>query len=321
MYGDGGQSGFGAGVEAQRFNTFTGQANDVNFRSGNPLFWCVATGPIVSSPEFSQFYPPVISDPVNPGTIFQGSNSVWRTQDWAGNQAFLEANCPEFTTSSADPACGDFVRIGNGVPSTSLTSSAWGNRSGGATAAIARNIGSTGTLWGATQTGRVFWSANGGNAAAGSVVWERLDLSSAASPGRFVSGIAPVTTNQNIAIVSYSGYAFNTPAQPGHVYVVTRTGTSTAIWSDFSFNLPDFPITSLALDTASPISPTGLVIYAGSDFGVMRYIDGSGVWTLAGTGLPQVECAGLTILVPQRKLWVATHGRSVWEMLLPGGTD
>ena len=321
MYGDGGQSGFGAGVEAQRFNTFTGQANDVNFRSGNPLFWCVATGPIVSSPEGSQFYPPVISDPVNPGTIFQGSNSVWRTQDWAGNQAFLEANCPEFTTSSADPACGDFVRIGNGVPSTSLTSATWGNRAGGFTAAIARHVGDNHTLWAATQTGRVFFSNNGGNAAAGSVVWERLDLSSAASPGRFVSGIAPVPNNPNIAIVSYSGYTFNTPGQPGHVYVVTRTGVSTAIWSDFSFNLPDFPITGVALDTASPISPTGLVIYASSDFGVMRYIDGSGVWTLAGTGLPQVECAGLTILVPQRKLWVATHGRSAWELPLPGSHD
>ncbi len=33
------------------------------------------------------------------GTIFEGSQSVWRTQDWAGDQAFLEANCPEFTTS------------------------------------------------------------------------------------------------------------------------------------------------------------------------------------------------------------------------------
>ena len=38
MYGDGGQSGFAAGIEARRFNTFTGQAHDGNFRSGNPLF-------------------------------------------------------------------------------------------------------------------------------------------------------------------------------------------------------------------------------------------------------------------------------------------
>ena len=320
MYGDGGQSGFGAGVEAQRFNTFTGQANDVNFRSGNPLFWCIASAPIFNSPESSLFYPPVIADPVNPGTIFEGSFSVWRTQDWGGNQAFLEANCPEFTTSAANPICGDFVRIGNGVPSQSLTSALWGTRSGGNVSFITRDPGNASVLWAATSTGRLFYSANGGNAAAGAVVWERLDQSSANSPGRFITGIAPLP-NTGIALVSYNGYAFNTPAQPGHIYRVFRTGPSTADWTDFSFNLPDFPATACVLDLVSPISPSGLVIYAASDFGVMRYIDASGVWTLAGTGLPQVECSGLTILPSLRHLYVATHGRSIWDLPLPGNID
>ena len=34
-----------------RFNTFTGQANDGNFRGGDPSKWVVITGEIVSSPE------------------------------------------------------------------------------------------------------------------------------------------------------------------------------------------------------------------------------------------------------------------------------
>ena len=59
------------------------------------------------------------------------SFSVWRTQDWGGDQTFLEANCPEFTTSAAQPGCGDFVRIG-GAPTTDLTAAAWGNRGGNA---------------------------------------------------------------------------------------------------------------------------------------------------------------------------------------------
>ena len=114
IYGDGGQSGWNAANSRLRFNTFTGQANDVNFRNGDPSYWVIATGAIVSSPEGSQFYPPIIADPsaANAGSIFQGSQSVWRTQDWGGDQAYLEANCPEFTTSAADPNCGDFVRIG-----------------------------------------------------------------------------------------------------------------------------------------------------------------------------------------------------------------
>ena len=62
-------------------------------------------GQIASSPEGSNFYPPIIADP-NPamaGSIFEGSQSVWRTQDWGGDRDFLEANCPEFTTSARRP--------------------------------------------------------------------------------------------------------------------------------------------------------------------------------------------------------------------------
>ena len=106
IYGDGGQSGFSSANEALRFNTFTGQANDANFRDGDPTKWVIISAPILSSPEASFFYPPIIADPHPawrhdlPGVVL----SVWRTQDWGGNQAYLEANCPEFTTSAVSPA-------------------------------------------------------------------------------------------------------------------------------------------------------------------------------------------------------------------------
>ncbi len=69
---------------------------------------------------------------------------------------------------------GDFVRIGDGVPSASLTSAAWGDRNGGNVAAVERTPSNTGTLWAATTTGRVFISSNA-DAAAGSVHYTRLD--------------------------------------------------------------------------------------------------------------------------------------------------
>jgi hypothetical protein len=123
IYGDGGQSGFNVLNPALQFNSFTSNAHDVNFQNGDPSKWVIASGPIRASGESAQFYSPIIADPASAGTIFEGSLSVWRTQDWAANQAVLEANCPEFTTSSFNPACGDFVRIG---PSgaTNLTASA-----------------------------------------------------------------------------------------------------------------------------------------------------------------------------------------------------
>jgi len=321
MYGDGGQSGFSAGNDALRFNTFTGQANDVNFRNGDPTKWVIGSGPIITSPESSYFYPPVIADPntANPGTIFQGSFSVWRTQDWAGNQAYLEANCPEFTTSAATPTCGDFVPIGPPGQTDLVDSGIYGppvygtDRIGGAVAVLSRstNVRDKGTLWVATGAGRVFITHNA-NAPADQVVWTRIDNTASGSIDRHPTGIYVDPHNANHAWISYSGYNVNTPTELGHVFDVTWNG-AVATWTDISNNLPDFPITSLVRDDA-----TG-DLYAASDFGVMRLQQGSSTWTVAGSGLPMVEVPNLQIVPRARLLYAATHGRSAWVLHLREG--
>ena len=321
MYGDGGQSGFGPANDHLRFNTFTGQANDVNFRNGDPTKWVIGSGPIITSPEASYFYPPVVADP-NPknwGTIFQGSFSIWRTQDWAGNQAFLEANCPEFTTAAATPTCGDFVVIGPPGQTDLVDSGTYGppvygaDRIGGAVSVIQRSTNSkdTGTLWAATGAGRIFITKNADDAAS-SVTWTRIDGTSAVSPSRFPSGIYVDPRNKNHAWVSYSGYNVNTPATPGHVFEVTWNGAA-ATFTDISYNLPDFPITSVVQDDA-----TG-DLYASSDFGVMRLGRHSTTWSVAGGGLPMVEVTKLSIVPSERVLYASTHGRSAWVLRLREG--
>jgi hypothetical protein len=318
MYGDGGQSGFSVGNSALRLNSFTSNAHDVNFQNGDPLKWVIATGPIRASGEGAQFYAPIIADPVSAGTIFQGSLSVWRTQDWAGNQAFLEANCPEFTTSSANPACGDFVAIGP-AGATNLTASVADyrgtTRAGGNVAAVARGTSDTSTLWAATTTGRVFISKNADTAAA-SVTYTRLDSLDLNSPGRFVSGIFVDPANSNHAWVSYSSYSSLTPSTPGHIFSVTYDpNAGTATWTNLDGTLltgfPDFPATSVAFDSVRGD------LYASNDWGVLRRRSGSTDWEVAGTGLPMVEVAGLTIVPSARKLYAATHGRSAWLLTLP----
>jgi hypothetical protein len=313
IYGDGGQSGFSTTNSVLRFNTFTGQASDVNFQNGEPTKWVIATGPIVSSPESSAFYPPIIADPhpSNAKTIYQGSFSVWRTQNWGGDQAYLETNCPEFTTSAAAPNCGDFVRIGP-AGATDLTAAALGTRGGGTMAAISRTTADVGTLWAATSAGRVFISKNA-NAAPTAVTFTRLDSLGTASPGRFVSGIVIDAKNPNHAWIGYGGYNFNTPAQPGHVFsVVHDPNANTATWTSLDgTTLGDLPVNAVAFDDV-----TG-DLYAGSDFGVMRLPSGTTTWVLGGTGLPVVEVAGLTIVPSARKLYAATHGRSGWALTLP----
>jgi hypothetical protein len=311
IYGDGGQSGFNVADDSLRFNTFTGQANDGNFRNGDPTKWVIISAPILSSPEGAYFYPPIIADP-NPakaGSIFQGSLSVWRTQDWGGNRDYLEANCPEFTTSAVQPGCGDFVIIGNGVPSTQLTSAAWGTRSGGAVAWLARAPQNTGTMWAATGAGRVFITDNA-NDPAGSVIWNRVDPSTPA-PSRAVSQIYVDPANAHHAWISYSGYNVNTLATQGHVFEVTWSGSGNATWVDRSYNLPDFPITALVRDDVKGD------LYAASDFGVMKLPNATTTWVVAGSGLPAVEVPGLTIVPSERLLYAATHGRSAWLLQLP----
>jgi hypothetical protein len=312
IYGDGGQSGFDVANPQIRFNTFFNQATDENFRGGDPTKWVVTSGPLYGSGEAAAFYVPIIADPKIGGTQFVGMQSVWRTKANGGNQVFLEANCPEFTTSAANPACGDWVRAGTGLLTTGATGPL--TRGGGTMAAIERTASDTSTLWAATSTGRLYVSKNADADPAASVAYTRIDVQGTnALPNRFVSGIAIDPANPNRAWVSYSGY--NTTigsTTPGHVFeVFFNTASGTATWTDRSYDLLDLPITDVAFDDV-----TGDV-YAASDFGVLRLAKGATSWTVAGDGLPIVETPGLTIVPGARRLYAATHGMGAWYMNLP----
>ncbi|HEU5313979.1 MAG TPA: hypothetical protein VFU08_09145, partial [Candidatus Udaeobacter sp.] len=121
--------------------------------------------------------------------------------------------------------------------------------------------------------------------------------------------------NPNHAWISYSGYNFNTPSQPGHVFDVTyNQGSNDATWTSLDnpggTAFPDFPATDIARDSNGDL-------YVSNDFGVMVLANGSTSWATAGSGLPMVEVAGLTIVPSSRVLYAATHGRSAWKLTLP----
>ena len=319
IYGDGGQSGFNVSNSSVRFNTFFDRYTDANFQNGDSTKWVVISGPLFQ--DTSLFYKPIIADPnpANGGTIFVGERAIWRTQDWGGSQAYLEANCPEFTTSGADPACGDFIQLGGAIGPASpsrLTGTFYGaDRTLGNVAAVARTTADTGTLWAATTTGRVFISKNADNTTADNVTYTRLDSLDANSPGRFVSGISVDPADPNHAWISYGSYSSLTPTTPGHIFSVTyNQGAGTATWTNLDGSgaqmFPDFPATAIARDSNGDL-------YVGNDWGVLRRANGSSDWVVAGTGLPMVEVAGLTIVPSARVLYAATHGRSAWKLTLP----
>src|SRR4030095_3879487 len=105
-----------------------------------------------------------------------------------------------------------------------------------------------------------------------------------------------------------------TSATPGHVFEVTRTAPSTATWTSLDSpggtSFPDFPATSIARDSNCDL-------YVSNDWGVMLLANNSVSWVTAGTGLPMVEVAGLTIVPRARTLYAATHGRGAFRLKLP----
>ena len=175
IYGDGGQSGFDVANPAIRFNQFFGGFGDVNFRSGDPTAWVIATAPPLISGERVAFYWPEIADPKVGGTIFTGFQHVWRTKDNGGDQFVLEANCPEFTTPGNKPGCGDFEALGGAAGD--LTAGPPSDRGGGTSnvAVIERASTDTGTMWAGTSTGRIFVSRNADAEPASAVTYTRID--------------------------------------------------------------------------------------------------------------------------------------------------
>jgi hypothetical protein len=309
MIGDGGQSGFDAANPDFRFHTFYYASPDVNFSKGDIADWNWIADPIYGT-EPQSFYVPMIADPVVGKTLFVGTSHVWRTKTWGMGGAMtvseFRQHCNEWF-GDFTVVCGDWEPLGD-----PLTSSSYGDRSGGYVSAVERAPADTSTLWAATGTGRVFISKSADADPASAVAFIRLDSLVSNDPNRFVAGIHVDPVNPNHAWISYLGFSATTPSTPGHVFDVTYDqNTGTAAWVDVSYDLGDIPINDVVRDDVRGD------LYAASDFGVYRLPAGAASWGLAAPGMPNAEVAGLVMRSAERKLYAATHGLSAWLLNLP----
>jgi len=319
IFGDGGLSGFDFENPQFRMHTYAGPEPDVNFSGGRTSDWNFIGDSFFISGEPSEFYFPIIMDPVVHKTMFAGMAHVFRTKtQGVGNQslAAFRALCNEFT-GTFNGNCGDWVPLGDPSPNGELTGSDYGkDRAGIDVAAVARTPQDTHTLWAATAAGRVFISKNADAEPETSVVFTRLDSLATNSPGRFISAIYVDPNDSDRAWISYSGFSASTPATPGHVFEVTyHPILGTATWRDLSFDLADLPITGLVRDGVTQD------FFASSDFGVYRLVESERSWKLAAAGMPNLEVAGLTLVQNARKLYAASHGQGAWLLLLPAQGD
>jgi hypothetical protein len=193
----------------------------------------------------------------------------------------------------------------------------WGeDRSGGHISANEPAPSDRNVVWAATSAGRIFVTTNAGAADPASIIWTRIDPSSSADPGRYPSDVYIDPSDPNHAYITYSGYNHVTPDTPGHIFEVrydrgTGTATFTRLDGSGPHALGDLPISSIERDESTD------VLYAGSDFGVVRRADADAGWTLASPGLPTTNVPHLKIDQANRVMYVTTHGFGAWTLRLP----
>lgn len=127
-------------------------------------------------------------------------------------------------------------------------------------------------------------------------------------PQRVVTQVIVDPIDPATAYATFSGFV-GTTTTPGHVFKTTNGGQ---LWADLSGNLPDIPVNTIVVDPDIPD-----VLYIGTDAGVMVTTDGGASWSSLGNGLPKVVVDSLVLHRASRTLRAATHGRSVWDILVP----
>ena len=203
--------GYDVAQPSTRYHNYYDATPEVNFHGDDPKEWLAIYDPLQASKEARSFYVPVPGRPAcRRAARSSGMEHVWRTDDNGGDRRRSSRRTATRCTAT---------------PARAATGSRWATRSPTArptTAAATTSSRSSGrrtdngTLWAATRVGRAVGDQGRRRRATRSNVhFYRIDT--AATPGRFVSGIAIDPADPNHAWISYSGYGAYTPGTPQHV--------------------------------------------------------------------------------------------------------
>ncbi len=119
-------------------------------------------------------------------------------------------------------------------------------------------------------------------------------------------------SNPNTAYVSYGGqFALSGIPTVNHIWKSTNINAATPTWTATANGLPDVSVNTLAVDPNN-----SLVVFAGTDVGVYRSIDGGANWLPYNTGMPKIAIFDFAVQNSNRLLRAATHGRGIWEIAL-----
>ncbi|HEX8566039.1 MAG TPA: FG-GAP-like repeat-containing protein [Pyrinomonadaceae bacterium] len=128
-------------------------------------------------------------------------------------------------------------------------------------------------------------------------------------PARYVAR-TKIAGNNTTAYVAVGG--FGLPAGQ-HIWKTTNLGNNNATFAPAGNGIPDVPVNALLID---PADPSGNTVYAGTDIGVFRTLDGGANWTPFSDGLPRIAVFDIDLQPVHRILRIATHGRGIYELRL-----
>lgn len=155
------------------------------------------------------------------------------------------------------------------------------------------------------NTGKVFRTTTG------STTFD--DISGPIPAGTFVTQTIIDPTNDDTAYVTLNGYGL---ALGQHIWKTTNLRAGRPTWRPSSIGIPDVPVNDLVVDSKNPQE-----LYAATDIGVFRSLDGGKNWEPFSTGLPRVPVFNIALHPTFRFLRIATHGRGMWDWQLPRDPD
>ncbi len=131
-------------------------------------------------------------------------------------------------------------------------------------------------------------------------------------PARYVTKIEASPNNADVVYFTFSGYAANTPGQPGKVYKITKDTTwNTVDVSDLTGDLPDVPVSAFAVDPDNENT-----MWVGTDVGTFMTTNGGANWQSIRGTMPVVAIMDMKYDNARDTLWVVTHGRGAWRFTL-----
>ncbi|MCW8804076.1 MAG: T9SS type A sorting domain-containing protein [Ignavibacteriaceae bacterium] len=124
-------------------------------------------------------------------------------------------------------------------------------------------------------------------------------------PGRTITSVNVHPTNENIAILTFSGFSTN------KVYKTTDMGNS---WTSIHGNLPDSPVNDGFIYTYDALNPN--TYFIGSDIGVFLTQDNGTNWVELQSNLPNTVIIHLDYSHSNQMMRAGTHGRGVYEAFI-----